>query len=272
VFGINRLSLNEMTPQRLAAAFGRRMKEIPHSLAWHFNTPDSRLNQIRLKQWKDVHAGERCFVMGNGPSLGKMDLSPLKHELTFGLNRIYLLFEKIDFYPTYYVAINELVLEQFAQEIKTVPSPKFLNWTRRDLFDLADPTIHFLKTIFPLQDRFNIDITKPLCIGATVTFVALQIAYYMGFHKVILIGVDHSFVEKGTPNIIEVRTPEADESHFTHNYFPKGVKWQLPDLKHSEISYELAREAFKYDGRTVLDATIGGKCPVFAKVDYHTLF
>lgn len=210
--------------------------------------------------------------MGNGPSLSKMDLSLLKNEITFGLNRIYLMFDKIDFVPTYYVAINELVLEQFSEEIISLPSPKFLNWNRRQLFGLSDDRVQYLKIRLPVIDNFGTDLTKPLCVGATVTYIALQIAYYMEFEEVILIGVDHSYEEQGTPNTTEIRTGEVDKSHFAPNYFPKGVKWQLPDLRHSEYAYSLAKDAYLLDGRKILDATVGGRCPVFRKVDYYSLF
>ena len=99
--------------------------------------------------------------------------------------------------------------------------------------------------------------------------VALQLAYFMGFSEVILIGVDHNFVEKGTPNKTEVRTAETDQSHFHPQYFPRGVRWQLPDLQRSEQAYALARAAFERAGRKILDATVGGRCPVFERVAYE---
>ena len=32
------------------------------------------------------HAGQRCFVIGNGPSLNRQDLAPLRNEVTFVMN------------------------------------------------------------------------------------------------------------------------------------------------------------------------------------------
>jgi hypothetical protein len=94
----------------------------------------------------------------------------------------------------------------------------------------------------------------------------------MGFREVILIGVDHSFIDKGTPNTTEVRSTENDPNHFHPNYFSKGTKWQLPDLKRSELAYGMAKETFEKAGRTILDATVDGKCPVFNKVEFESLF
>ncbi|HNO30912.1 MAG TPA: hypothetical protein PKI78_03930, partial [Anaerolineales bacterium] len=104
-----------------------------------------------------------------------------------------------------------------------------------------------------------------------VTTFALQIAFHMGFEKVILIGVDHNFTSKGDAN--KTVTSEGDDpNHFMPNYFGKGVKWQLPDLDTSEVGYIMAREAYRRAGREVIDATVGGKLTIFPKVDYNSLF
>ncbi len=46
----------------------------------------------RLKKYQNLYNGKRCFVIGNGPSLKNTDLSLLKDEYAFGMNRIYLAF------------------------------------------------------------------------------------------------------------------------------------------------------------------------------------
>ena len=69
----------------------------------------------RILTLKDKHKGQRCFIIGNGPSLRNTDLTLLKNEITFGLNRIYLLFGQMGFTTSYFVSINRLVIEQCAQ-------------------------------------------------------------------------------------------------------------------------------------------------------------
>ena len=267
-----RFLLRELSPGRLAGAAGRRLAELPHAAAWHLGTEAARHNRHHLGRFHGRHRGQRCFIMGNGPSLGQMDLAPLANEITFGLNRIYLLFDRLPFRPSYFVAVNELVLGQFADDIRRLPMPKFLNWNQRRHFAQDDPSTCFVKTRLGLHDTFGDDPRHPLSAGGTVTYVALQLAYFMGFSEVILIGVDHSFADTGTPNTTEVRRAERDENHFHPDYFPKGSKWQLPDLLRSEMAYALARRAFEADGRRVLDATEGGQCPVFERAAFDALF
>jgi hypothetical protein len=269
---MSRINLKEITLNRVLSAISRRVSDLPDALAWQISTKNNQVNKSRLVALKDKHNGQRCFIMANGPSLATMDLSPLANEITFGLNRIYLLFDRLEFRPTYHVCVNELLLEQFTSEIAVLEMPKFLNWNRRSLFKHKNDTTHFVRLSLGLQDKFVKDFSEPLCSGGTVTYVALQLAYIMGFTEVILIGLDHSFADKGTPNRVETRTSEVDANHFHPNYFPKGTRWQLPDLRRSELAYELARKAFDEDGRKVIDATLNGRCPVFEKADYQSLF
>jgi hypothetical protein len=195
-----------------------------------------------------------------------MDLGILEGRTTFSMNRAYLLYGEQIPPPTYYCCINELVLEQFHDDISDLRMPKFVNWNRRALFPDREDLL-FVRPGFRLKDWFGGDSTRTICSGGTVTFAALQVAYFMGFSEVVIIGLDHSFVDQGRPNQTEVRAEEVDANHCHPDYFPKGTKWQLPDLLRSEQAYALARRAFEERGGRVVDATVGGRCNVFEKAD-----
>jgi hypothetical protein len=224
----------------------------------------------RLKQLENSSANKRCFIIGNGPSLRQTDLSLLRNEYTFGLNRIYLLFPELGFSTTYLVAANDLVIEQCAAEMQNLALPKFLTWRSRRWFH-PDPKVTYLDTDFTGDEDFSSTLTGRIFEGFTVTYVALQLAYHMGYSEAILVGVDHNFVTQGTANQAIVSQGD-DPNHFAPNYFGKGFKWQLPDLAGSERAYTLAREAYSRAGRRILDATISGKLTIFPKVDYSSLF
>ena len=259
----------DITINRVLTAAARRIENLPHIMAWGFNLGDTGFYKEKLRSYRNIHQGERCFIIGNGPSLKSMNLELLNSEYTFGLNRIYLLFDQINFRPTYLVSINSLVLEQFSEEIAALDIQKFLNWNQRKLYSKKDETLNFIKLSLEINDGFQKEVTSPISSGGTVTYVAMQLAYWMGFQEVVLIGVDHSFTEKGTPNKTEMRSSEVDKNHFHPDYFPKGSKWQLPDLQRSELAYQMAKEAFEADGRRIVDATVGGKLQIFDKEDYE---
>lgn len=267
-----RMKAGRLTPRRIGSALLRRLNEIPDLLTWVLGLQGARKNKEQLRELKDAYRGERCVIMGNGPSLKQMDLGLIADEITFGLNRIYLLYPEITFRPNFLVSVNELVLEQFAEDFRGLQEPLFLNWNQREHFNPGAVKHLFLKVHLGLRDRFSPDITQPISTGGTVTFVAIQIAYFLGFQEVVLVGVDHSFRQTGVPNLTETRAQEKDVDHFHPDYFPKGSRWQIPDLKRSELAYQLAREAFEKDGRRIVDATVNGQCPVFNKIDYRTYF
>jgi hypothetical protein len=146
---------------------------------------------------------------------------------------------------------------------------RYTNWRSHDLVQPSDDTI-FLYTTYT-GPKFAHDARGRIWEGATVTYVALQLAYFMGFDQVVLIGVDHNFTTKGQPNTT-ITSQGDDPDHFDAAYFGKGFRWQLPDLETSESAYHLARNDYEQAGRQVLDATVGGKLTVFPKVDYDTLF
>lgn len=265
------------------------LKRIVPDFIWHFGSNlywgwhnRGRHNMARLlsPRWaksrrdltnfRNKHLGKRCFIIGNGPSLKKMDLSILKDEITFGLNRIYLLFPELGFDTTYLVSVNDLVLEQCANEIKALEIPKFITWrARRRLTN--DPQCIFMDTDYTGPESFSTVVTGRVFEGFTVTYVAMQLAFHMGFNEVILIGVDHNFVTQGLANATVVSNGD-DPNHFIPTYFGKGFKWQLPDLEGSERAYRMAKKAFEEAGRSILDATINGKLGIFRKVTYDELF
>jgi hypothetical protein len=227
-------------------------------------------SRYRLSTLRNSHKGERCFIIGNGPSLRQTDLTRLRREFTFGLNRIYLLFPELGFTTSCLVSVNDLVLEQCFQEIKALSIPKYLTWRSRRWF-ADDPRVVFVDTDFTGSESFSQEVSSRVFEGYTVTYVALQLAFHMGFSEAILIGVDHNFVTKGPANEAVISQGD-DPNHFAPNYFGAGFKWQLPDLEGSERAYSLAKQAYEIAGRHVLDATIGGKLTIFPKVDYNSFF
>lgn len=260
-----------LPPPALAAArnsmdFVRRMRDVPNA---YFH-PWRKQSRLDLAAYKNKHKGQRCFIIGNGPSLKKTDLSLLKDEITFGMNRIYLAYEDWGFKSTYYVSVNDLVIEQCADDIQQLDIPRFVSWRGGQKWLKPDAGLHFLYSTYS-GPKFTRDIRNRLWESATVTYVSLQLAYYMGFDEVILIGVDHSFATKGKPNTTIVSEGD-DPNHFDPKYFGKGFRWQLPDLDTSEVGYQMAKMAFKADGRQVYDATIGGKLQIFEKKNYQDLF
>lgn len=217
-----------------------------------------------IPRFRDAYAGEDCFLMGNGPSLNRVDLDALKPFHLIGLNKIQLLLERTPLPLTFHAAINALVIRQAAEAFVRLPCPSFLSYVPAREVIPNRGNIHYVLTSCRQVPSFADLNDTPLWEGYTVTFAAMQLAFFMGFQNVYLIGVDHNFVTQGRPNE-EQRLAGDDLNHFDPRYFA-GQSWHLPDLAGSEMAYAMARFAFERTGRAILDATIGGKCQIFQKI------
>jgi hypothetical protein len=255
--------------RRAARWLRSQRSELALRVSYRFSR-EGRRSRATLHALHDSAAQRRCVIIGNGPSLNEMDLSVLHDVPTFGLNRGYLLFPRIGGPTSYLVSANRYVLEQSMAEMLAGPGPKFFNWRHRHLVPEGRDDVIYFDTV--RNPGFSKDVPgRGVWEGATVTFVAMQLAYYLGYREVILIGVDHSFTTAGPAHKL-VTSEGADPNHFDPSYFGAGYRWQLPDLERSELAYRLAKAAFEAAGGEILDATVGGKLTVFRKVDFATLF
>jgi hypothetical protein len=227
----------------------------------------------RLRRLENIHAGRRCFILGNGPSLARTNLSRLRNEITFGTNRVYPLFEELGFATTYFAAVDPLLVKHYHRDLDAIRTVKFLPARHRDRFTFDAQTI-FLEEARPLW--FERQPARGVWDGGSVTYVALQLAYFMGCDPVYLVGVDHRYTISKTHRedrreLVTVGDGH-DADHFAADYFEKGVAWSVPNLELKELGYRMAKFAFERDRRRVLDATIGGALDIFEKADYETLF
>lgn len=216
-----------------------------------------------LIQFKDLHKGEDCFIIGNGPSLNHTNLSLLKDFHIFGLNKINLIFDKTQLNLSYHVSVNNEVIKQIKHNLEDniFNCPSFLAYNRsKDLNFYNKNIFRIFTSNSPL---FGKELNQPLREGYTVTFVAMQIAYYMGFKNIYLVGVDHNFAQKGNPNEKQFME-EEDKNHFHPDYF-KGQNWYLADLEGSELSYNIAKYEFTKNERQIIDCTVNGKLNIFQK-------
>ena len=211
-----------------------------------------------MKDWQKLKGKSGvALVIGNGPSLNDIPIEFLNKYPSFGTNRIYLL---DDFTPDYYAAVNPLVIEQFSDDINEMECEKFI--TARFVQDGTVTDAHPLYS--SVTPSFSRDPEEWVYEGYTVTYVCLQLAFYMGFDTVLLVGVDHEFEFKGMPNGIAQAVGD-DVNHFHPDYFGDGVLWHNPDLVQSERAYSMAKTVYDFEGRRIVNLTPGTKLDVFEK-------
>lgn len=201
-----------------------------------------------LRKFKNIHKGGRAFIACNGPSLNDIDVSKLNGETVFGLNRGYL---KKELPIKYLVVIAKPVIEQWPEEILKVPCDAlFCN-------KLSGNHVYHMSWKGD-EPFFQKDLTKPMWQGHTVTYVAMQLAYYMGITELYCIGMDHKFSYENTkknPDGHGLVNVGNDLNHFDPNYFGDGSVWLKQDKQHVETAYNLARRSFEVDGRKIYNAS-----------------
>mgnify|MGYP003295767544 CR=1 FL=1 len=75
-----------------------------------------------LKSLKDKFDGQRCFLIGNGPSLSAEDLEKVRGEYSFSCNKIYKAFDKTNFRPCFYIVDDYALVKEDYENIIKVPS------------------------------------------------------------------------------------------------------------------------------------------------------
>lgn len=163
----------------------------------------------RLLKYKNIHQGKRCFIIATGPSLTIEDLEKLKGEYTFGMNSICRIYDQTDFRPTYFGIQDYLVYKNLQSDIMKY-------YKDADNIFVASRIMHH----YPLGSKWNV---FPLAIAYktynqwfrnryickfsdnayrlvydcfTITHSLIQLAVYMGFKEIYLIGADCSFMGK----------------------------------------------------------------------------
>ena len=238
-------------------------------------TKDSK----ELRKLKNKHVGEKCFIIGNGPSLTLEDINCLRGSITFASNRIYDVFSKTDWRPTYYVAIDLSFIREGFEEISTLSLPhKFINRAAKLFSGMKKENgeifvFYYEKRFFERhklkQQSHSRDISKYMTDTSTVTASAIEIALYMGFSEMILLGVDHSYSKiRNIDGKIKDDAGIQDYSSVikAHSFTP------IATVDAMESSYRYFEKFTRENNIRILNATRGGKLEVFERVSFDSLF
>jgi len=261
-------SLHSPVPDERVNPYVLALRSLARRLVWDLD-PVSWRSRKRMKRVKNQYAGQKAVILCNGPSLNHVDFDLLQAEsiFTFGLNKINLLFEKTDFRPSCIVSVNPFVIEQNREFYNATSLPVFLDFKGKKWVLLRE-NIYFLHSAgFP--GNFARDCSISVVQGSTVTYVAMQLAFHMGFTDVALVGCDHNFQTQGLPNA-QVQAGKKDPNHFDTRYFSNGMTWQLPDLASSEFHFEKARHVYTLFQRRIVNCTEGGHLEIFERIPLNS--
>lgn len=237
----------------------------------------------KMRQLKEKYDGrQRCFIIGNGPSLNKTDLAQLRDEVTFCVNGFFLKMQELSWTPTFYVVEDHLVAEDRSEAINLLDGPtKLFPTYLAYCIDEGPDTIFFnhrARKSYPHGFDFSTDASTITYTGCTVTFTCIQLAHYLGFKEIYLVGVDADYeipkdVDLSSDYGTSVLDMESDDpNHFHPDYFGKGFRWHDPQVEKMIEAYQEARRVTDASGRPVYNATVGGKLDVFERRAFSDIF
>ncbi len=224
------------------------------------------------------HKGERCFVVGTGPSMTQIDCSLLSSETVIAVNGA-IFIEKLN--PTYFVSVSNVFWRHHTQAIRALECRRFLPFWLRGLLDSNSPT-SWINAPMPrsidesgqpadVPQFFSEHAERFISLGGTVIFACLQLAWYLGFQEVVLLGVDHNYgdgIREFSKNV-NLRTDQVAAAHCIKNYYGNGI-FNL-DFPGMERAYKLGSDHYRADGRRILNATPGTKLTIFPTMKLEAL-
>lgn len=231
---------------------------------------DSLIECERILNYKNIHLGQRCFIVATGPSLRVDDLNLLEsnHEICISMNRIYNIFDETKWRPDYYVIQDLKMIEDLKETISALDLPvKFVSGASSDYWEqkVSSKSIKFNFVNLLEMGKlpfFSNRVDKCIYEGMTVTYACLQMAVYMGFKEIYLLGLDHNYSND----------LYAGSNHFAGYDTDKRIRLNTVHIGQNELAYISAKKYAEQNGIKIYNATRGGKLEVFERKDFDSLF
>ena len=259
-----------------AWALDRRARGIPF-------TPGRRRLDDKFRQLaglKDRFKGQRCFIVGNGPSLRTSDLDSIAGEVSIASNKIYLTFDRTSWRPSYLTLSDLHIAKNNCDVINRLDLPKIVDLQLRPIFDDSDNFLYYRAGDAGYYDlapfRFSENFGRIAFGGYSVTYINLQLAHFLGCREIYLLGVDFHFLIPDTKfydaDFGELLVSQGERNHFSEDYRARGEIWTLPRLDLQELAFREARTFFDARRIKVMNASRQTQLEVFQRVEFESLF
>ena len=229
-----------------------------------------------IKKFKHIHKGKTIFCLGAGPSLLKENLQLLNNQIVIFTNSSYKIIDQISPQKKYWIVqdknrlkeLNNVSRKIFDVSFRSMHDLEMLDIdtiTREDVF--IRPEFEFEFTVRRLFQRifvpkpiesgtnFSHDLSKFISIsGSTVIFSAIQLAYYMGAVRIVLLGFDMNWGN------------DAQSSYFDRNS-ARDRQFSVPSYKESvKPALVVYKRLLEEQGVELINSTICTKEDVLKKM------
>lgn len=265
---------------------------VPHGvwiliLRWLSQRDESPLPVALLRansELKNQHYGERCFILGNGPSVKEMDLLLLEGENIISVSNGYLhnAYDRIQ--PRYHcvpqitygrMTENDVVLWFGEMHERIGDAILFLNETEMDLVKrknlFPEREVHYValrENFDELQERNIINLSGPIPRVESVPVMALMVAMYLGFRDIFLLGVDHDHFKSGSyVYAFELQVQKNKDFSVTKDGSITTSRYDdFQSLARLWRQYRVVRQIAEHNGIRIFNATPGGELDEFSRI------
>jgi len=231
---------------------------------------------VNISDLKDHYLGQRAFIIGNGPSLRYAPFVALMDEWTFATNRIALIFPLVAWRPSFYTLVTDgyWIYEYRASYDQGLRESQVLNFVDINYLNIVPKTEKnkYLHCRYAgdylaeeAQDNWwSDDPTQWVSRWGTSSVVSIQMASYMGFNPIYLIGFDLGF---------KPQLPDGtDICHFDPRYWGDyqcaRKNYNYTALHHGHVrAHEICRVNAERKGISIINAGFGGELEVYSRAD-----
>lgn len=156
------------------------------------------------------YAGRRCFILGNGPSFGDIDLGALRNDVTIAINRFVDHPMARTYNPTFYFLSGDfwfdgspLSAEFLASVTASTPSSEYFVRLMHASNILRYRTLPISRTHFipirgvlaePETQIGSVDFQQPVPCGVNSLLDAVLVALHLGCNPIYLLGAEHDWM------------------------------------------------------------------------------
>lgn len=218
-----------------------------------------KIYALPIKQFHNKYHGKRCFILATGPSLTIEDVKALKNEYTFGMNSLVKIFDELGWETTFLGIQDYNVFGSLQKEIgATKNTTLFCGSNLKKRYKLPERAYEFpldlMNHVVHPTDHYKTGFSEDCSVrvydGYTITYSLIQLAVYLGFKEIYLLGCDcgysgskHHFVEHG---VVDPNFATAQERMF--------------------FSYRYGKKYCDVHGIKIYNATRGGALEIFPRV------
>ncbi len=245
----------------------------------------------RNKRFQNIHQGETIFIIGNGPSIKNTDLKKMKDAKKMVVSNFYLHKDYKTVNPDYYCLAQFTYTDIFDEDsaykwLSDIGNNSgepcyFFNISEKRLIDQCGSfkrkNVNYMYLDVINYDYYDeIDITNKMMCGQSVTIDCIQLAIYMGFQSIYLVGIEHSeilsrqydyFYDRGQSLVGDKDLYALNDGRIREEF-----RLQLYSRNNLWRQYESLKAIAEARKVKIYNATKGGILDVFERVDYDSLF